>query len=346
MKPADCGTVDETRRDTLDIETPAFHADAVGNISCVYVYVGGGVDLTELAEDIRNQGPTVLTIVCEEEGDASTIEKDLHSGSGSQASFADVGQPAVAGMKRYMCIRSGRLIVAARAGIAERVRPHYEKTLDVGGALFTAEVALNASFCDMESFQVAVVATPPDSSVVTEIPWECVLGRPTLLLAGEVNCSVQDFLRRNRSKTAMDIAAWLPFRDICESNAVSVTNSFMFLLVPAQQLQVARCDFHELPVVSGSSDGQQIFTGDEDEWNRFCEKVVPKKPTHPRIVQYAVRSAKQKIANRTFNGVRKLCAFFSGKESNRTRKAQRGHRMLLLISVQFCKLISYGCRCG
>lgn len=316
----------------------------VGNLACVYAYVGPDADVKDVAKDLRRHGPTILMLCCANEQKASSVREQLELPAQSAVAEPKT-RPAAQQSKKadsrpevqYRCVQFDKLVVGGRVGIVAQVSVKEELflkfTCDPEFPVFVVEVEFNVNICELNSLRVAVAAEP---ELTNEDYLPKLVGLLESSRARLLGCvsdrTVVDLATALRTKLTANVAAWQPYR-ATQGNRLreEVLRHYIFVIGPVSSLQISNRSRDSLDCFTRGNEAgllvpKQLDLPDStDPWKSLLDFVstdnglvvaYPRKgfawPVLPRVHQ----KTPQYIAAHTV----KLQVFCGGRESRRTNE--------------------------
>ena len=104
-------------------------AEGFGNIGCIYVYIGKDADIDKVAEDLRNQAPTILFVCCYNSEAATRMQIALSNepvdkrtrGDGETRKGRQARPSAEDFQVKFLCVVEQELIVAGRSSVVKEI---------------------------------------------------------------------------------------------------------------------------------------------------------------------------------------------------------------------------------
>ena len=198
-----------------------------GKINCVYIHLGGAADLVAVAADLRNHGPTIILMICEEQSQAVTMEQHLSVPGFDHSPSVEgkrCGRPSPDQLQySYCCIRSLTLVVAGRRGIVQEVTEKAFTSSCSQGKLLIADVGFNVSHCNQLSMNVAVWDTKAYDNEQFHLPFletaKVLVSKRVRLVGGEFQDTLNLAVRSLRNTVSVRVAAAEIFREKSSAEA-------------------------------------------------------------------------------------------------------------------------------
>ena len=272
----------------------------------VYIAVGEGANLLDVAVDIRKHGPQIAMIVCYSNFDAELLKTHL-AASPKEPSEEDIRGGGGKRENEYTCEHSDCHVIAGRCGVVASVELRHQKA-----SVVVAEVTFNAQVCGQLLFRVASVKVDSlgsgggdDSAVAESRTFESIREvcnkYVVRIVAGEFGANVGPFLRIMREKMETEVAAVSRYR-VKGDDVDCVTGSFIFVFGPTEKRTILE-DIKEkgpedhgpgllvvsdlgLPPGALESSSESTRGGGEESWTRgwSCLRQVKQKATSPSLV--------------------------------------------------------------
>lgn len=319
----------------------------VGNLACVYTYVGPDADVNVVAQDLRKHGPTILLMCCESEEKASSMRHQLELPAKSAVAEPKT-QPASHTSRRpcsrpeiqYKCVQFGQLVVGGRAGIVTTVTVveelYLKFTCDPEFPALIAEVAFSVSICELTSIRVAVAERTGNTKEDYVPKLVGLLESSRVRLLGCVSeRAITDLAVALRTKLTANVAAWQPHR-ATQGNKLreEVLSHYMFVIGPVCLVEVAYRERHSLECFTRGDEAglciprELLLPETPDPWKSLLDFLSPNDglvPAYPRkgFGLPVLPRVNQKIVQYMAPHTVKLQVFCGGRESRRTvKKAQ------------------------